>query len=126
MKTRGVAEKPWWAFGARAGSIPARGPALKHPLEGKPLNGREQVYNMNVRDIIKQYLRCHGFDGLVNTEVPCGCTLSDMCPCEGDGLECLPAYKHYDPRPGKEHMWGMFLHKHPPTVEQFERLEREM
>ena len=80
---------------------------------------------MEMIDIIKKHLTENGYDGLVNTEIPCGCHLGDLCFCAECFLECSPAYKYHDPRPGKEHQWGMFTQKEPPTAEQFERLEKE-
>lgn len=48
---------------------------------------------MKVRDIIKQYLETHGYDGLVNSESTCACSLDDLVPCAADPLECEPAYR---------------------------------
>jgi hypothetical protein len=50
---------------------------------------------MTAKDIIRDYLKEHGFDGLCCTHCdPCGCGLDDLAPCGNDGiLDCEPAYK---------------------------------
>lgn len=47
---------------------------------------------MNIRNIVEEYLKSRGFDGLYNTDVPCGCLLDDLAPCgELDNcLDCKP------------------------------------
>lgn len=48
---------------------------------------------MTTGDIIKAHLDAHGFDGLVNTLVPCGCGKDDLAPCGCIDLgTCQPAY----------------------------------
>ena len=51
---------------------------------------------MTIEEIIKEYLKEKGFDGLRGDH--CGCELADLMPCEGLGLEepiglCEPGYK---------------------------------
>ena len=46
---------------------------------------------MNVKEIIEQYLKTNGFDGLCIDE--CGCGLGDLAPCDLP-LDCVPAYRH--------------------------------
>jgi hypothetical protein len=44
---------------------------------------------MTVKQIIEQYLRDNGFDGLAGDE--CGCMLRDLMPCEcADFERCVP------------------------------------
>lgn len=45
-----------------------------------------------VLEIVADYLRAHGHDGLCNPEIECGCGLGDLAPC-GDYCpsECVPA-----------------------------------
>ena len=45
----------------------------------------------DVRNIIKDWLKEHGYDGLFNDE--CGCDLNDLMPCDRDCGECQPGYK---------------------------------
>jgi hypothetical protein len=47
---------------------------------------------MTVRDIMTEWLRDHGYDGLCGEG--CGCTLDNLmiCDCE-DALRCVPGYK---------------------------------
>ncbi len=47
---------------------------------------------MNVHDIVKQYLKDNGFDGLCTED--CGCLIDDLFPCCQEGLvDCVPGYK---------------------------------
>jgi len=56
---------------------------------------------MAIRDIIKQWLKDNGYDGLVDEPGECGCTLDDFMPCcEGWMLDCEPGYKR--PCPGED------------------------
>lgn len=48
---------------------------------------------MNTRQIIQQYLRANGFDGLAADG--CGCGIDDLAPCGGDITDCKPA-KRFD------------------------------
>ena len=47
----------------------------------------------DVKDIIKNHLIENGYDGLVNLEGECGCTLDDYHACGEYMFECKPAYK---------------------------------
>ena len=50
---------------------------------------------MNCRDILIEWLKEHGYDGLANPEVPCGCGFDEFLPCsvlDEDGAGCQPAY----------------------------------
>lgn len=40
--------------------------------------------DMKTKDIVINYLRNHGYDGLCHRETECGCGLDDFAPC-GDG-----------------------------------------
>ena len=46
---------------------------------------------MNVKEILKQWLIDHGYDGLAGDE--CGCGLDDLIQCDGDPSDCHPGYK---------------------------------
>jgi hypothetical protein len=48
---------------------------------------------MNVLDIVKSFLVAHGYDGLCDQDVPCGCGLDDLCTCGERMDECVPALK---------------------------------
>lgn len=37
---------------------------------------------MTVREIVRDYLKANGYDGLFSPG-ECGCTLDDLAPCEG-------------------------------------------
>ena len=47
-----------------------------------------------VGQIVKEYLRRHGYDGLVLQEEDCGCDLDDFEPCNQICSNCQAAYKH--------------------------------
>ncbi len=49
---------------------------------------------MNVADILVEWLREHGYDGLYGDE--CGCGIDDLLPCDM-GAQCSPAYKRTCP-----------------------------
>jgi hypothetical protein len=48
---------------------------------------------MTVKGILMEYLKEHGFDGLLNTFMECGCGIEDLFPCECPSDKCEPAYK---------------------------------
>jgi len=50
----------------------------------------------DVREIVKEWLEQHGYDGLCSDNWECGCTLDDLMPCCEACTECLAGYK----RPG--------------------------
>ena len=52
----------------------------------------------NVREIVEQYLKENGYDGLYNEIGECGCPCDDLMPCDNGGMyECEPAIQHYCP-----------------------------
>ena len=46
---------------------------------------------INVREIIKTYLKVNGFDGLAGDE--CGCQIDDLICCDEDPSNCVPGHK---------------------------------
>ena len=46
-----------------------------------------------IKQIIHDYLEERGFTGLCNGDIPCGCSIDDLTPCDGDIASCEPAYK---------------------------------
>jgi hypothetical protein len=46
---------------------------------------------MTVREIITDYLKVNGFDGLCRPG--CGCGLDDLAPCGCNTDQCMPAFK---------------------------------
>ncbi len=49
---------------------------------------------MTVGEIVVKYLKDNGFDGLMQKEIPCGCELSNLAPCNDMPDDCEPAYRH--------------------------------
>lgn len=48
---------------------------------------------MNVRDIVEEWLKDHGYDGLAGDG--CGCQIGDLAPCCADDVvNCEPGYLH--------------------------------
>jgi hypothetical protein len=50
---------------------------------------------MNVREIVEEYLKANGFDGLAGDE--CGCQIGDLAPCGSECMnmdDCEPGYLH--------------------------------
>jgi len=50
---------------------------------------------MTVKEIVAQYIREHGYDGLCNEWCPdgSGCSLDDLLRCGAMEPECKPGYK---------------------------------
>ena len=47
---------------------------------------------MNCLEILTEYLKKNGFDGLYHPD-GCGCLIGGLFPCECDPGDCLPGYK---------------------------------
>ena len=46
-----------------------------------------------VREMVREYLTAHGYDGLWSPIGECGCSLEDLMPCCSEGVEqCEAAY----------------------------------
>jgi len=49
---------------------------------------------ITVKDIVKQYLRNNGYDGLGHEDSECACDIDNLMWCGADGIsECVPAYR---------------------------------
>jgi len=46
-----------------------------------------------VKEIITEYVKIAGGDGLYNPDVGCGCDIDDFCPCGEWFGDCVPAKK---------------------------------
>ncbi len=59
---------------------------------------------MTVREIAKDWLTQHGYDGLY-ADTDCGCLLDDLMSCEGEGcFDCLAGYRiSLSPKVGYEY-----------------------
>jgi Fe2+ or Zn2+ uptake regulation protein len=44
-----------------------------------------------VREIVRQYLQDHGYHGLCNPALECGCGIDDLMPCDSNPFGCQPA-----------------------------------
>jgi len=52
---------------------------------------------MTIEEIIKNYLKENGFDGLCCDACGNGCSIDDMPLCGSFEGSCVPAYKHEKP-----------------------------
>ncbi len=48
---------------------------------------------MNVKEIIIDYLKKNGFDGLYHPSEDCGCPVGQIALCESSPLDCIPGHK---------------------------------
>ena len=48
---------------------------------------------MKIKEMVIDWLKSHGYEGLCNQEIICGCGLDDFMPCDGIDMECEPAMK---------------------------------
>lgn len=48
---------------------------------------------MDVQDIVFEYLKRVGADGLCNSSSGCGCELPDLMPCDNVMRQCVPAVR---------------------------------
>lgn len=60
-----------------------------------------EAVSMDVREIVKEWLKQHGYDGLYNTSGECACIIDDLFPCFSETTcFCKPGY--YIPCPGSD------------------------
>ncbi len=53
----------------------------------------KQKGNPSVIEIVKDWLKEHGFDGLYNVDSQCGCAVDDFVLCGQIYLDCQAGYK---------------------------------
>ena len=46
-----------------------------------------------VVEILVEYMKVHGFDGLCNTDGGCACLIGNLAPCGCLNLFCVPGHK---------------------------------
>ena len=54
-----------------------------------------------VKEMVAEWLKQNGYDGLYNEDGDCACLIDDLVPCDGPCDNCLSGYKHKCP-PGHE------------------------
>lgn len=57
---------------------------------------------LNVIEIVRNYLTAHGYNGLYCTIEPCGCSRDDLAPCGQLTRHCRPAYRQHCERCGHD------------------------
>lgn len=63
--------------------------------------------SIEVEQIISDYLKANGYDGLVCEGEKCGCQLGDLAPCGEMRLDCAAAHKVQQPD-GAEYDFMMY------------------
>lgn len=60
-----------------------------------------------VRMALAEWLKENGFDGLCNPNIPCGCLIDDLAPCDemGGGMDCFAGHR-VELSPG---VWGVVV-----------------
>jgi hypothetical protein len=58
---------------------------------------------MTVKEIVLQYLKDNGYDGLYY-EDQCGCSLDHFMPCGGEREECRPGHLMKDKESGFDYI----------------------
>ena len=48
---------------------------------------------MTMQNIVREWLKANGYDGLCDTHQECGCSVNDLMPCSEPGTECEAGYK---------------------------------
>lgn len=48
---------------------------------------------MDLIEIVTEWLKEKGYDGLYDEDYECGCILSDLMPCDEPRMRCCPGYK---------------------------------
>jgi hypothetical protein len=48
---------------------------------------------MNVKEIVEQYLKNNGYDGLCLPEQECGCHIGNLFACGSDFSPCQPGHR---------------------------------
>ena len=63
---------------------------------------------MTVREIVIDWLKAHGCDGLCHCDSECGCRLDDFTPCFEPGFDCVAGVKGSGPSEyeGEYDNWG--------------------
>ena len=82
---------------------------------------------LTISKIVHEYLKDNGYDGLCCEE--CGCGLDDLMPCDGDCINCVPAYINYCVKCDEKETCTFIsmdkcysaVKKHEPTNCQFEK-----
>jgi hypothetical protein len=57
---------------------------------------------MTIKDIVKEWLDKHGYDGLYTIE--CGCFLDDLMPCDTPD-RCKPGVRRKGEFPYEDELW---------------------
>ena len=72
---------------------------------------------ITVKEIIKEYLIKNNYDGLY---IPgeCACKIGDLCPCEGNCIDCQPGYFQNKEDVGYSEDCDFYIGPKKPTKEQ--------
>jgi hypothetical protein len=84
------------------------------------INTKQGVDGVNCKDIVRDYLKQNGYDGLCLPEHDCGCGYTQLAPCDEALNKCQPAYHH------TINELPYFCTKKELTDEEIEEIAREM
>lgn len=79
---------------------------------------------MKLREILKEYLEKNEYEGLVNIDLDCGCTIEDFMPCDAPYINCEAGYKKSSTE-NKEFDWIIVPGKKPDKLKERRRATRE-
>lgn len=48
---------------------------------------------MTLQQIVREWLKANGYDGLCDCNLECGCSVDDIMPCAEPGTECEAGYQ---------------------------------
>ena len=69
--------------------------------------------NMNVLQIVKQYLEASSFAGLYNEDAECACVIADLAPCGEMSQTCQAGILVKCPRGCGDHDWHIVSPTNP-------------
>ena len=70
----------------------------RQPLLGLANKIVQRGDDMELHEILKEWLKDNGYDGLVDDELECVCDLNDLMPCGQPSVHCEAGYKVRAPK----------------------------
>jgi len=60
---------------------------------------------MILLELVEEYLKTNGYDGLCHSETGCGCRRGDLMPCGEPSPNCQPGYSVQPPKDSDADFW---------------------